>query len=85
MAPSLRKGKARAEAHKGRVITSKRKSHTRTCLSQQEVINKYLEDHPDFWEKEESCKGVHSLMPDLGRVLSDGGLAASSLRIPPEV
>ena len=56
MAPSLRKGKARAEAHKGRVITSKRKSRTRTRLSQQEVINKYLEDHPDFWDKEESAR-----------------------------
>ena len=32
-----------------------------------------------------TVKGVHSLMPDLGCVLIDGGLAASSLRIPPEV
>ena len=32
-----------------------------------------------------NCKGVHSLMPDLGRVLLIGGLASSSLRIPPEV
>ena len=31
------------------------------------------------------CKGVHSLMPDLGRVLFDGGLAMSPLGIPPEV
>ena len=56
MAPSLRKGKARAEEHKGRVITSKKKKRTRTRLSQQEVINKYLEDHPDFWDKEESAR-----------------------------
>ena len=56
MAPSLRKGKARAEEHKGKVITSKRKSRTRVCLSQQEVINKYLEDHPDFWDKTESAR-----------------------------
>ena len=56
MAPSLRKGKARAEEHKGKVITSKRKSRVRVRLSQQEVINKYLEDHPDFWDKEESAR-----------------------------
>ena len=56
MAPSLRKGKARAEEHKGRVITSKKKKCTRTRLSQQEVINKYLKDHPDFWDKEESAQ-----------------------------
>ena len=56
MAPSLRKGKARAEEHKGRVIASKKKKRTRTRLSQQEVINKYLEDHPDFWDKEESAR-----------------------------
>ena len=56
MAPSLRKGKARAEEHKGRVITSKKKSRTRTRLSQQEVINKYIEDHPDFWEKTDSAR-----------------------------
>ena len=56
MAPSLRKGKARAEEHKGRVITTKKKKRTRTRLSQQEVINKYLEDHPDFWDKEESAR-----------------------------
>ena len=31
------------------------------------------------------CKGVHSLMPDLGRFLVDGGLATASLWIPPEV
>ena len=55
MAPSLRKGQARAEEHKGRVITTKKK-RTRTRLSQQEVINKYLEDHPDFWDKEESAR-----------------------------
>ena len=56
MAPSLRKGKARAEEHKGKVITSKRKSCTCVRLSQQEVINKYLEDHPDFWDKTESAR-----------------------------
>ena len=56
MAPSLRKGKARAEEHKGRVIVPKKKKRTRTRLSQQEVINKYLEDHPDFWDKEESTR-----------------------------
>ena len=56
MAPSLRKGKARAEEHKGRVIIPKKKKRTRTRLSQQEVINKYLEDHPDFWDKEESAQ-----------------------------
>ena len=56
MAPSLRKGKARAEEHKGRVITSRKKTRTRTRLTQQEVINKYLEDHPDFWDKEESAR-----------------------------
>ena len=31
------------------------------------------------------CKGVHSLTPDLGRFLIDGGLALASLWIPPEV
>ena len=56
MAPSLRKGKARAEEHKGRVITSKKKSRTRTRLSQQDVINKYIEDHPDFWDKTDSAR-----------------------------
>ena len=56
MAPSLRKGKARAEEHKGRVITSKKKSRTRTRLTQQEVINKYIEDHQDFWEQPESAR-----------------------------
>ena len=56
MAPSLRKGKARAEEHKGRVITSKKKSRTRTRLTQQEVINKYIKDHQDFWEKPESAR-----------------------------
>ena len=56
MAPSLRKGKARAEEHKGRVITSKKKSRTRTRLTQQEVINKYIEDHQDFWEKPERAR-----------------------------
>ena len=56
MAPSLRKGKARAEEHKGRVITSKKKSRTHTRLTQQEVINKYIEDHQDFWEKPESAR-----------------------------
>ena len=50
MAPSLRKGKARAEEHKGKVITSKKKSHTRIRLTQQEVINKYIEDHQEDWE-----------------------------------
>ena len=57
MAPSLRKGKARAEEHKGKVITSKRKARTRVRLSQQDVINKYLQDHPDFWDKSESARG----------------------------
>ena len=56
MAPSLRKGKARAEEHKGKVITSKKKSRTRVRLSQQDVINKYLQDHPDFWDKTESAR-----------------------------
>ena len=56
MAPSLRKGKARAEEHKGRVITSKKKTRTRTRLSQQEVINKYIADHPDFWDKTDSAR-----------------------------
>ena len=56
MAPSLRKGKARAEEHKGKVITSKKKSLTRVCLTQQEVINKYIEDHQDFWEKTEGAR-----------------------------
>ena len=50
MAPSLRKGKARAEEHKGTVITSKKKSRTCICLTQQEVINKYIEDHQEDWE-----------------------------------
>ena len=50
MAPSLRKGKARAEEHKGKVITSKKKSRTCICLTQQEVINKYIEDHQEDWE-----------------------------------
>ena len=31
------------------------------------------------------CKGVHSLMPDLGRFMVDSGLAAASPWIPPEV
>ena len=31
------------------------------------------------------CKGVHSLMPDLGRFSVDDGLVAASLWIPPEV
>ena len=50
MAPSLRKGKARAEEHKGKVITSKKKSRTRIRLTQQEVINRYIEDHQEDWE-----------------------------------
>ena len=50
MAPSLRKGKARAEEHIGKVITSKKKSRTRTRLTQQEVINKYIQDHQEDWE-----------------------------------
>ena len=50
MAPSLRKGKARAEELKGKVITSKKKSRTCIHLTQQEVINKYIEDHQDDWE-----------------------------------
>ena len=56
MAPSLRKGKARAEEHNGKVITSKKKSRTRIRLTQQEVINKYIEDHPDFWERTEGAQ-----------------------------
>ena len=56
MSPSLRKGKARAEEHKGKVITSKKKSRTRIRLTQQEVINKYIEDHQDFWEKPEGAQ-----------------------------
>ena len=35
---------------------TKKKKRTRTRLSQQEVINKYLQDHPDFWDKEESAR-----------------------------
>ena len=50
MAPSLQKGNARAEEHKGKVITSKKKSRTHICLTQQEVINKYIEDHQEDWE-----------------------------------
>ena len=50
MAPSLHKGKARAEEHKGKVITSKKKSRTCIRLTQQEVINKYIEDHQEDWE-----------------------------------
>ena len=50
MAPSLRKGKARAEEHKGKVITSKKQLRTRIRLTQQEVINKYIEDHQEDWE-----------------------------------
>ena len=50
MAPSLRKGKARAEELKGKVLTTKKKSRTRTRLTQQEVINKYIQDHQEDWE-----------------------------------
>ena len=50
MAPSLRKGKARAEELKGRVLTSKKKSRTRIRLTQQEVIDKYIQDHQEDWE-----------------------------------
>ena len=50
MAPSLRKGKARADELRGKVLTTKKKSHTRTRLTQQEVINKYIQDHQEDWE-----------------------------------
>ena len=50
MAPSLQKGKAKAEEHKGKVLTTKRKSRVRTRLTQQEVIEKYIQDHQDDWE-----------------------------------
>ena len=50
MAPSLRKGKARVEEHKGKVLTTKKKSCTHTRLTQQEVINKYIQDHQEDWE-----------------------------------
>ena len=50
MAPSLRKGKARAEELKGRVLTTKTKSRTHIRLTQQEVINKYIKDHQEDWE-----------------------------------
>ena len=33
----------------------------------------------------QSCKGVHSLMPDLGHVTDGDGLGGSSLWLPPEV
>ena len=46
MAPS----QARAEEHKGKVLTTKKKSRTRTCLTQQEVIDKYIQDHQEDWE-----------------------------------
>ena len=36
------------------------------------------------FEVQLQCKGVHSLMPDLGRFLV-GGLATALLWIPPEV
>ena len=45
---------------------------THNCLTE------YSHDH-------KHCKGVHSLMPDLGCFLIDGGLATASLWIPPEV
>ena len=65
MAPSLRKGKARAEEHKGKVITSKKKSHTRIRLTQQEVINKYIQDHQEDWDtKSEGAQ--QRLIDDLG-------------------
>ena len=50
MAPSLRKGKARADELRGKVLTTKKKSRTRTRLTQQEVINKYIQDHQEDWE-----------------------------------
>ena len=31
------------------------------------------------------CKGVHSLMPDLGHVVDSDGLCTSLLWLPPEV
>ena len=65
MAPSLRKGKARAEEHKGKVITSKKKSHTRIRLTQQEVIDKYIQDHQEDWDtKSEGAQ--QRLIDDLG-------------------
>ena len=65
MAPSLRKGKARAEEHKGKVITSKRKSCTCIRLTQQEVIDKYIQDHQEDWEtKSEGAQ--QRLIDDLG-------------------
>ena len=50
MAPSLQKGKAKTEEHKGKVLTTKRKLRVRTRLTQQEVIEKYIRDHQDDWE-----------------------------------
>ena len=65
MSPSLRKGKARAEEHKGKVITSKKKSHTRIRLTQQEVIDKYIQDHQEDWDtKSEGAQ--QRLIDDLG-------------------
>ena len=64
MAPSLRKGKARAEEHKGKVLTTKKKSRTRTHLTQQEVVNKYIQDHQDDWETK-SAGAQKRLIDDL--------------------
>ena len=65
MAPSLHKGKARTEEHKGKVITSKKKLRTHIHLTQQEVINKYIQDHQEDWEtKSEGAQ--QRLIDDLG-------------------
>ena len=50
LAPPLQKGKAKAEEHKGKVLTTKKESRTRTRLTQQEVIERYIQDHQDDWE-----------------------------------
>ena len=65
MAPSLRKGKARAEEHKGKVITSNKKLRTRIRLTQQEVIDKYIQDHQEDWENK-SEGAQQRLINDLG-------------------
>ena len=50
LAPSLQKGKAKAE-HRDKVLTTKKKAHVQTRLTQQKVINKYIRDHQDDWEQ----------------------------------
>ena len=65
MAPSLRKGKARAEELRGKVLNTKEKSRTRTRLTQQKVIDKYIQDHQEDWEtKSEGAQ--QKLIDDLG-------------------